>query len=134
MTYIENPSRMTEIRVVSNYTEIGTFDRVNAALAFALDESEQFDDVIVIEQDGVEVYMVRHGRAFRLGRPVSRKSANPDRVVADAVREIGGTVVDASEAATRAAGLEDLYRHALPSDAPGAWVRDAIDRQRRETT
>jgi hypothetical protein len=53
-------------RIVSNYTELEIVATLAAAKRRAVDESNRFDDLVVIEAGGRDLYLARHGRLYRL--------------------------------------------------------------------
>lgn len=65
---------MTTIRIVSNYTEIAVVEAgreghtLREAKSIAVEESRRFDDVVVVEVDGTNRFMARHGALYRLTR------------------------------------------------------------------
>jgi hypothetical protein len=53
-------------RIISNFTELEVVATLAAAKRRAVDESNRFDDLVVIEAGGRDLYMARYGRLYRL--------------------------------------------------------------------
>jgi len=65
-----------KFRIISNYTEIHTVSTLTEAKKFAVEESNRFDDALIIEAGGVTKYMVRSGRIYSLKPLVGTSGAN----------------------------------------------------------
>jgi hypothetical protein len=57
-----------DYRIVSNFQEIGTRDSLKAAKEYALEESNRYEDCVLIESGGSFTHLAKYGQLYKLQR------------------------------------------------------------------
>jgi hypothetical protein len=65
------------IRVHSNITEIGEFETLPEALALAISQAYEYDDIVRIEENGVTTHFAQYGALYRAALDPSNGAPHP---------------------------------------------------------